>query len=121
MSSKLTQRWSQLSEKGKYTVQKLMDLLTSDEQNPKMLKAVQKTMRRSNPSKHDGRKQPNSYMVFKHEIAPMLKKEHPDMKAMDIGRLVGKKRNERTPEEKQEYLNKAKKQKIEKLPGVIQL
>ena len=105
--------YSSLQPKAKYVVNKLLISLSSGEMTPAAMRAVRKAINKTKPIESDGRKQPNSYMVFKHELAPMLKKEHPDMKAMDIGRLVGKKWNEQSPEEKKEYDNKAKKQKIE--------
>ena len=50
-------------------------------------------------------------MMFAHEMTPKIKKEYPELKVMEVGRMCGKKWNEQTEDMKKTYEQRAKKEK----------
>ena len=71
MTPKIFELFSTLNKKEKYAVGRLVRALSSDEKDPRLVKPVRKAIRQLSPMQSDGRKQPNSYMVFAHAMTPI--------------------------------------------------
>ncbi|KAI9365674.1 high mobility group box domain-containing protein [Pilaira anomala] len=53
----------------------------------------------------------SSYMLFSQAVRPETVEEYPDLKAVDIAKLIGEKWNALTDKEKQPYIKQAEKEK----------
>lgn len=54
----------------------------------------------------------SSYMLYSQAVRPDTVSKHPDLKAVDIAKLIGEKWNALTDKEKQPYVKQAEKEKV---------